>query len=88
MAECDFRYTLYRVEVVASDESRYRHLLIVPTNVSAVSFDVGLALVEADSVEADAGRFAEIERLAAAVQWNYRQVRTFPPPGELNRFCM
>lgn len=88
VAESDYAYTLYRVGVVASDGSRYRHLLIVPTNVSAASFDVGIALLETDSVAADAGRFADIERLAAAVKWDYRRYRTFPPPSGLNRFCL
>lgn len=88
VAERDHAYTLYRIGVTASDGSRHRHLLIVPTNVGAVSFDVGLALVEADSVAADAGRFARIERLAGAVRWDYRRYRCFPPPPSLNRFCL
>lgn len=88
VAEKDFFYTLYKVGVVASDGMRYRHLLIIPTNISAVSFEVGLALLEKESIEADAGNFDQIERLASAVQTNYRDYRTFPPPTELNRFCM
>lgn len=88
MAEQDSFYTLYRVAVTASDGSRYRHLLVVPTNVSAVSFDVGLALVEEDSVEADLGQLRRIEQLANALKGDYRRYRAFPPPAELNRFCM
>jgi len=87
-AEREGWYTLYRVAVAASDGGWFRHLLVVPTNVSAVSFDVGLALVERDSVEADAGRFDRVERIASALKWNHRRYRTFPPPTELNRFCM
>jgi len=88
VAARDGFYTLYAATVTASDASRYRHLLIVPTNVSAASFDIGLALLEADSVEADAGRFGRIEQLASALKWDHRRYRTFPPPPDLNRFCM
>lgn len=88
VAEQDGFYTLYAVVVTASDGSRYRHLLMVPTNVSAVSFDVGLALLEADSIEVDAGCFEKAERLASALKWDYRRYRAFPTPAELNRFCM
>lgn len=88
VAERDFFYTLYAVAVTASDGNRYRHLLIVPSNVSAASFDIGLALLEADSVEADAGRFGRVEQLASALKWDHRRYRAFPPPAELNRFCM
>lgn len=88
VAEEEGLFTLYRVAVTASDGSLYRHLLVVPTNVSAASFDVGLALVEADSVDADAGRFDGVEQLASALKWDYRRYRIFPPPVELNRFCM
>jgi hypothetical protein len=88
VAERDGFYTLYAVAVTASDGSRYRHLLIVPSNVGAVSFDMGLALLEADSVEADAGRFDRVEQLASALKWDHRRYRAFPPPAELNRFCL
>jgi len=88
VAEQDYFHTLYQVAVTASDGSAYRHLLIVPTNVSAVSFDVGLALEEAVSAEADMGRFAEVERSANAMKWDFRRYHTFPPPPGFNRFCM
>ncbi len=88
VAEQDYFYTLYQVAATASDGSAYRHLLIVPTNVSAVSFDVGLALEEAVSAEADMGRFAEVERLANAMKWDFRRYHTFPPPLGFNRFGM
>lgn len=88
VAERDFFYTLYAVAVTASDGSMYRHLLIIPTNVSAVSFDVGLALLEADSAQADAGNFGRVEQLASALKWDRQRYRAFPPPPELNRFCM
>ncbi len=88
VAERDGFYTLYAVAVTASDGSGYRHLLIVPTNVGAASFDVGLALLETDSVEADADRFGRVETLASALKWDHRRYRAFPPPPGLNRFCM
>ncbi len=88
VAERDSFYTLYAVAVTASDGSVYRHLLVVPYNVSAASFDVGLALLEADSARADAGDFRRVEQLASALKWKRQRYRAFPPPPELNRFCM
>ncbi len=88
VAEQDGFYTLYAVAVTASDGSWHRHLLVVPTNTGAASFDVGLALLEVDSIEVDAGRFETAERLANALKRDYRRYRAFPPPAALNRFCM
>jgi hypothetical protein len=88
VTEEDFWYTLYRVQVRASDGSQYRHLLVVPTNISAASFNVGIALLESDSDDADAGRFETVERLPQACKSDHGRFRVFPPPSELNRFCM
>jgi hypothetical protein len=88
VAEWDYFYTLYAVAVTASDGRVSRHLLIVPSNVSAVSFDVGLALLEEDSAQVDAGNFKRVEQLASALKRDGKRYRTFSPPRELNRFCM
>jgi hypothetical protein len=86
VAEEDFRYTLYRVPVTASDGTGYRHLLIVPTSVGAASFDVGMALLEEQSIEVDAGDLDTVERIAEALRTRYPSLTAFPPPTRLNRF--
>ena len=86
VSEYDYLYSLYAVDVIATDGSAYRHMLVVPYPNGIASHDVGLALFEADSALADAGDFARIERLAAALARNFRRYRAFPPPTELHRF--
>ncbi len=87
VSEVESRYTLYEVDVSGCDGSRYRHVLVVPLSHGAVSYSAGLALIEEDSAKADAGDFAEVDRLANAVSWDFRRYRTFPAP-ELGRFVL
>ena len=87
VSEVDYRYTLYEVDVSACDGSRYRHVLVVPLSRGAVSYSAGVALIEEDSARTDAGDFAEVERLANAVSWDFNRYRTFPA-AELGRFVL
>ncbi|MGT2479719.1 hypothetical protein ACU4GR_14370 [Methylobacterium oryzae CBMB20] len=87
IAECAYRFSLYAVDVVASDGLTGRHVLAVPVAISAVSITVGLVLTEEDLRRADAGDLDGIASLAQAVQSGYRRFRTFPA-NELGRFVL
>lgn len=78
-------YSLYAIDVTASNGLQGRHVLVVPTCVGAASFSVGVLLTERDSAKADAGDFHDIGQLAIDVQRAYRKFRTFPAAG-LERF--
>ena len=87
MAERDYQFSLYAVDVVASNGMRGRHVLAVPVAISAVSITVGVLLTEEDSRKADAGEMEAIASLANAVQGGYQRFRTFPA-NELGRFLL
>ena len=87
VAERDYLFTLYAVDVAASDGTRGRHVLAVPVAVGAVSFTVGMILSEEDSLKADVGDFEAVASLANAVQGDHRRFRTFPA-NELGRFVL
>lgn len=87
IAERDYFYSLYAVDVAVSNGMKGRHVLAVPVAISAVSVTVGVLLTEEDSHKADAGDLADIESLANAVQGDFRRFRTFPA-NELGRFVL
>jgi len=87
VAERDYQFSLYAVQVVASNGLTGRHVLAVPVAMSAVSFTVGVLLTEEDSLKVDAGRIEDIASLANAVQGGYQRFRTFPA-NELGRFVL
>ena len=87
IAERDYQFSLYAVDVTVSNGMRGRHVLAVPVAISAVSFTVGVMLTEEDSRKADAGDIKAIASLANAVQGGFRRFRTFPA-NELGRFVL
>ncbi|WCS25517.1 hypothetical protein LOK46_01360 [Methylobacterium sp. NMS14P] len=87
IAERAYQFSLYAVDVVASDGSSGRHVLAVPVAIGAVSITVGLVLTDEDSRSAEAGDLAGIASLARAVQGGYRHFRTFPA-NDLGRFVL
>ncbi len=87
VAERDYQFSLYAVQVVASNGLTGRHVLAVPIAISAVSITVGVLLTEEDSLKVDAGRIEDIASLANAVQGGYQRFRTFPA-NELGRFVL
>jgi hypothetical protein len=87
VAEREYRFSLYAVQVVVSDGLTGRHVLAVPIAISAVSLTVGVLLTEEDSLRVDAGYIEDIASLANAVQGGYRRFRTFPA-NELGRFVL
>ena len=87
VAERDYQFSLYAVDVVASDGVTGRHVLAVPVAISAVSLTVGVLLTEEDSLKVDAGDIEHIVSLANAVQGGFKRFRTFPA-NELGRFVL
>lgn len=87
IAERDYRFSLFAVDVVASNGMTGRHVLAVPVAISAVSITVGVLLTEEDSRKVDAGDIDGIASLANAVQGSYQRFRTFPA-NELGRFVL
>ena len=87
VAEREYQFSLYAVDVVASNGMTGRHVLAVPVAISAVSITVGVLLTEADSLKVDAGAIEGIAALANAVQGGYQRFRTFPA-NELGRFIL
>lgn len=87
MAERDYQFSLYAVNVVASNGLTGRHVLAVPVAISAVSVTVGVLLTEEDSRKADVGDLEDIASLANAVQGGFKRFRTFPA-NELGRFAL
>jgi hypothetical protein len=87
VAERDYQFSLYAVQVVASNGLTGRHVLAVPIAISAVSITVGVLLTEEDSLKVDAGCIDDIASLANAVQGGYQRFRTFPA-NELGRFVL
>lgn len=87
IAERDYAFSLYAVDVVVSNGMSGRHVLAVPVAISAVSITVGVMLTEEDSRKADAGDIDAIASLANAVQGGFRRFRTFPA-NELGRFVL
>lgn len=80
VAEFPNLFTVYEVNILASDGRRHRHALEIPVAVSAVSFSVGLALEEEDSRRVEAGDTDGIRCLAGNVQYAFSRFRTFPVP--------
>lgn len=87
VAERDYQFSLYAVNVVASNGLTGRHVLAVPVAISAVSVTVGVLLTEEDSRKADVGDLEDIASLANAVQGGFKRFRTFPA-NELGRFAL
>jgi hypothetical protein len=87
VAERDYQFSLYAVDVVVSNGMTGRHVLAVPVAISAVSITVGVLLTEEDSLKVDAGDIEGIASLANAVQGGYQRFRTFPA-NELGRFVL
>ena len=87
VAEQDYRFSLYEVDVVVSNGQTGRHVLAVPVAISAVSITVGILLSEEDSRNVDAGNIEDIASLANAVQGGFQGFRTFPA-NELGRFVL
>ncbi len=87
MAERDYQFSLYAVDVVASNGLTGRHVLAVPVAISAVSVTVGVLLTEEDSQKVDADDIEDIASLANAVQGGFKRFRTFPA-NELGRFVL
>lgn len=87
VAERDYLFSLYAVDVVVSNGNTGRHVLADPVAMSAVSFTVGVLLTEEDSLKVDAGDIDTVVTLANAVQGGYRRFRTFPA-NELGRFVL
>lgn len=79
IAEEDMLYSLYAVDVTASNGDSGRHVVALPCSVGAASFTAGIMLTEADSLRVDAGDVACVSKLASAVRsMGYRRFRTFP----------
>jgi len=87
VAERDYQFSLYAVDVVASNGLTGRHVLAVPVAISAVSVTVGVLLTEEDSQKVDADDIEDIASLANAVQGGFKRFRTFPA-NELGRFVL
>jgi hypothetical protein len=87
VAEREYRFSLFAVDVVASDGMVGRHVLAVPIAISAVSITVGVLLTEEDSRKVDEGDIEGVVSLANAVQGSYQSFRTFPA-NELGRFVL
>lgn len=87
MAERDYQFSLYAVDVVVSNALTGRHVLAVSVAISAVSITVGVLLTEEESLNVDAGDIEVIASLANAVQGSYQRFRTFPS-NELGRFIL
>ena len=87
VAERDYQFSLYAVDVVVSNGRAGRHVLAVPVAISAVSITVGILLTEEDSLKVDAGEIEVVASLANAVQGGYQRFRTFPA-NELGRFVL
>lgn len=79
VAEEEWLYSLYAVDVRVSDGRTGRHVVALPCAVGAASFTAGILLTETDSMRVDAGDTAHVSRLASAVRsMGYRRFRTFP----------
>lgn len=87
IAERDYQFSLYAVDVTVSNGMSGRHVLAVPVAISAVSITVGIMLTEEDSRKADAGDIDTSASLANAVQGGFQRFRTFPA-NELGRFVI
>lgn len=87
VAERDYQFSLYEVDVIASNGQTGRHVLAVPVAISAVSVTVGVLLLEEDSLKVDAGNLEDVASLANAVQGGFQRFRTFPA-NELGRFVL
>ncbi|WEK03249.1 MAG: hypothetical protein P0Y65_13710 [Candidatus Devosia phytovorans] len=87
VAERDYQFSIYAVDVIVSTGQTGRHVLAVPVAISAVSFTVGVLLTEEDSCKVDAGDIEDLASLANAVQGGFRRFRTFPA-NELGRFVL
>lgn len=87
VAERDYLFSLYQIDVVVSNGQTGRHVLAVPVAIGAVCFTVGLLLLEEDSCKVEAGEIEDIASLASAVQSGFRQFQTFPA-NELGRFVL
>jgi hypothetical protein len=87
VAERDYQFSLYAVDVVVSNGTTGRHVFAVPVAISAVSIMVGVLLTEEESLIIDAGDIGVIASLANAVQGSYQRFRTFPA-NDLSRFVL
>lgn len=87
VAERDYQFSLFAVDVVASTGLTERHVLAVPGAISAVSITVGVLLTQEDSRKAGVGDIEDIASLANAVQGGFKRFRTFPA-NEFGRFVL
>lgn len=87
VAERDYQFSIYAVDVIVSNGQTGRHVLAVPVAISAISLTVGVLLTEEDSRKVDTGDIEDIASLANAVQSGFRRFRTFPA-NEPDRFVL
>lgn len=87
VAERDYQFSLYEVDVIVSNGQTGRHVIAVPVAISAVSVTVGVLLLEEDSLKVDAGNLEDVASLANAVQGGFQRFRTFPA-NALGRFVL
>jgi hypothetical protein len=71
VAEIDWLYTIHKTNFVSRSGFRHKHVIQIPVAMSAVSFDIVLPLMTAESRRVEAGEdMAYFEALARQVQDN------------------